>query len=294
MNLIGEYQNGNYRTSIFDDGTKIRETKEDIFIPNFPESFDLKITNYCNVLCPMCHEGSTSYGLHGDILNPKFINTLQPYTECSIGGGDPLSHPDLLEFLQILKYKNIIANITVNQKHFLESQEFIQKLVNDKLIYGLGISVMKADDNLIKMIQKYPNAVIHVINGIIDENNLGKMYNKNLKLLILGYKEFRRGKYFYSTEVENKKLKMYDLLPKILNKFKVVSFDNLAIKQLDVKRLLSEDKWNEFYMGDDGQYTMYIDLVENKFAKSSISEIRYDLLDNIIDMFNVVRNEILQ
>jgi hypothetical protein len=207
------------------------------------------------------------------------------------GGGDPLSHPDLLEFLQILKYKNIIANITVNQKHFLESQEFIQKLVNDKLIYGLGVSVVKVDDNLIEMMQKYPNAVVHVINGIIDENNLDKMYNKNLKLLILGYKEFRRGKYFYSTEVEDKKLKMYDLLPKILNKFKVVSFDNLAIKQLDVKRLLSEDKWNEFYMGDDGQYTMYIDLVENKFAKSSISEIRYDLLDNIVDMFDVVRNE---
>lgn len=294
MNLIGTYQNGNYLTSIFDDGTKIRETEKDIFIPNFPESFDLKITNYCNALCPMCHEGSTSYGLHGDILNPKFINTLQPYTECSAGGGNPLSHPDLLEFLQILKSKNIIANITVNQKHFLENQEFIQKLVDDKLIYGLGISVVEVNDTLIEMIQKYPNAVVHVINGIINENNLDKMYNKNLKLLILGYKEFRRGKYFYSTEVEDKKLKMYDLLPKILNKFKVVSFDNLAIKQLDVKRLLSEDKWNEFYMGDDGQYTMYIDLVENKFAKSSISEIRYDLLDNIIDMFNVVRNEILQ
>ena len=44
-------------------------------------------------------------------------------------------------------------------------------------------------------------------------------------------------------------------------------------------------------MGDDGQYTMYIDMVNRKFAKNSIAETRYDLLDNIDDMFTVVKNE---
>ena len=42
-------------------------------------------------------------------------------------------------------------------------------------------------------------------------------------------------------------------------------------------------------MGDDGECTMYVDLVEQKFAKSSISEERFDLLDNIEDMFKKIK-----
>ena len=49
VDLIGEYINGNYTVKIYEDGTKIRETKEDEFISSFPESIDLKITNRCNM-----------------------------------------------------------------------------------------------------------------------------------------------------------------------------------------------------------------------------------------------------
>jgi MoaA/NifB/PqqE/SkfB family radical SAM enzyme len=291
MNLLNEYQNGNYQVEIYDDGTKIRETEDDKFVPSFPECMDVKITDYCDMGCPFCHENSTKNGLHGDILNAKFIDTLMPYTEIAIGGGNPLSHPDLLEFLMALKNKNIIANITVNQKHFLESIDVLKEWSDESLIYGLGISLTNPTEQFVDLAKNFPNAVTHIINGIITTENLQKMYDKNLKLLILGYKEFRRGKDYYSEEVENNKNNMYNMLPNILNKFQVVSFDNLAIKQLNARRLLSEKKWNEFYMGDDGQYTMYIDLVKNKFARSSVSTNRYDLIDNIVDMFDVVRNE---
>lgn len=291
MNLLKEYQNGNYQVEIYDDGTKIRETQEDKFVPSFPECMDVKITDYCDMGCPFCHENSTKNGLHGDILNAKFIDTLMPYTEIAIGGGNPLSHPDLLEFLMALRNKNIIANITVNQKHFLENIDVLKEWSDENLIYGLGISLTNPTEQFVDLIKNFPNAVIHIINGVITVENLQKMYDKNLKLLILGYKEFRRGKDYYSEEVENNKNNMYNMLPNILNKFQVVSFDNLAIKQLNVKRLLSEKKWNEFYMGDDGQYTMYIDLVKNQFARSSISTNRYNLMDNIVNMFDVVRNE---
>ena len=74
--------------------------------------------------------------------------------------------------------------------------------------------------------------------------------------------------------------------------FKLISFDNLAIEQLDVKRILSKDKWDEFYMGDDGDYTFYIDMVDGKFAKNSISQERYDIENKTIDeMFNIIRNK---
>ena len=120
------------------------------------------------------------------------------------------------------------------------------------------------------------------------------MADNNIKVLILGYKEFGRGINFIKSErqkIERNKKDLYNVLPNMLDHYSVISFDNLAIKQLNAKRLMTKEKWKEFYMGDDGQFTMYIDLVNKKFAKNSISNIRYNITNNIIDMFNIVRRE---
>ena len=80
---------------------------------------------------------------------------------------------------------------------------------------------------------------------------------------------------------------------KIFEKFKVVSFDNLSIEQLNTKRLMTDEEWNEFYMGDDGTMTYYIDMVERKFARSSTAAFdkRYDLLDSVDEMFEQIKSE---
>lgn len=294
MKLIGNYINGNYTVKIYDDGTKVRETKEEEFKASFPECMDVKITNYCDMGCLMCHEGSTTQGKHGNLLKLNFINTLHKYTELALGGGNPLSHPQLIEFLKICRKKRIIVNMTVNQNHFMEQQELISFLTKTKLITGLGVSLTEVTNEFIEAIKRYPNLVVHIINGMIKVEDLKKLYDKNVKVLILGYKKFRRGIENYnknSQDIEKLKSDLYSELENVIQHMKVVSFDNLAIQQLDVKRLMSKEEWNEFYMGDDGKFTMYMDLVEKKFARSSISEKRYDLLDNIDDMFKVILNE---
>lgn len=294
MKQIGDYINGNYSVRIFEDGTKIRETEQDNFLAKFPECMDVKITNQCDMQCPMCHEDSTIEGKHGELLNVDFINSLNPYTELALGGGNPLSHPDLVEFLQLCRDKRIIVNMTVNQVHFMKSQEYIKSLLDRKLIIGLGVSLVNVTNDFIETLKQYPNGVIHIINGVTPIKDLERLYDNNFKILILGYKQFRRGISNYesnSIQIEEIKSNIYDYLDDITKHFKVVSFDNLAIKQLEVKRLMSEEKWNEFYMGDDGKFTMYIDLVKKEFARSSISEKRYSLLENIEDMFKIILNE---
>ena len=84
---------------------------------------------------------------------------------------------------------------------------------------------------------------------------------------------------------------LHENLEEIINHFNVVSFDNLAIKQLAVKRLMSEEDWDEFYMGDDGNYTFYLDLVEGNFGKNSLATDRYPIMDNIDDMFRKIVSE---
>lgn len=295
--LIGSYINGNYTTKIYDDGTRIRETEEDEFIPTFAENCDIKITDSCNMGCSFCHEGSTLDGKHGDILNPKFLSTFHPYQELSLGGGSVFEHPDFIPFLENLKKQKVIANITVHQVHFMQNLELIKKLQEEKLIYGIGVSVSAPTEELIKVLKSVPNTVCHVINGIWNEKTAEMMAGRSLKVLILGYKELRRGNEYIAAHDEivasNKKW-LYNNLEKLLKRFKLISFDNLAIEQLEVKRLLSNEEWETFYQGDDGTSTFYIDAIEQKFAQSSTApfEKRYDIRELGMDeMFNIITDE---
>lgn len=57
-------------------------------------------------------------------------------------------------------------------------------------------------------------------------------------------------------------------LPKHFNS-NVISFDNLAIQQLNVKRFFTKEGWDSFYMGDEFTHSMYVDGVEQKYSPSS-------------------------
>ena len=83
------------------------------------------------------------------------------------------------------------------------------------------------------------------------------------------------------------------MLPKMMEEdfFDVVSFDNLATEQLDVRSLVSEDEWNRYYMGDDGTFTFFVDLVDMKFARDSMTtDLHYIDNKNVIEMFQSIKN----
>jgi len=297
MSNFVSYKNGNYTCFIdLDNGTKIRKNNLDFFEAESPESIDCKITNSCDRGCVMCHENSVPNGKHADIMNAKFFESMHPYTEIAIGGGNPLEHPDLEEFLYRCKELKLIPSMTVHQYHFLKSLDFFRKLRDNKLIYGIGVSVSHVTDELIEALQEFPTAVVHLIAGCASESIINRLKNHNLQILILGYKYFRRGIDHYdmnSSNIDFLIQYMYDLLPEMIEKewFNTISFDNLAIEQLNVKRLMSEEEWNEFYMGDDGTMTFYVDLVNEEFGVSSTAEKRFPLMDNIVDMFSIVKEE---
>ena len=257
---------------------------------------DIKITNKCDMGCVFCHENSTACGEHGKILNVPFLENLHPYTELAIGGGNPLEHPDLKEFLVRCKELKLIPSMTVNQTHFLSSLDFIKELVDNKLIYGLGISLVNPTDDFIEKVKLFPNAVMHIIAGVVTDHQLEKIANKDLKILLLGYKQFRKGLDLYNRyekDINQKIGYIRRKLALLLKQFKVVSFDNLAIKQLNVHSLLTEEQWDNFYMGDDGTHTMYVDMVKEQYAVSSTSTHRRYFTDGqlIESMFNDVKQD---
>ena len=286
------YKNGSYSVIILDDGTKIRYNKFNVYKPSRIESMDIKITNCCDMGCFMCHENSLPNGKHAN-LNDSFsiINSIPPYTELAIGGGNPLSHPQLKLFLRICKEKKFIANITVNKYHFLKNYDYIGYLYLNNYINGIGISVFDIKDEEINLIKKV-NGVCHVIIGVTPIEVMKKLADNNIKVLVLGYKNFRRGEKHYQdfkNEIDTSINIWSDFISNAIQNqyYSVISFDNLAIKQLNLKEKLSTEEWDSFFMGDDGidgefsSASMYIDLVEQKFALNSCAPLdeRYNCKD---------------
>lgn len=292
MELLNKYKNGNVTVSIYDDGTKIQEW-DDAEKPNpiFPNSIDIKITNDCDLQCKFCHEMSIPGGKHADIIKLlELLKTLPAGTELAIGGGNPLSHPNLLYFLSICKRLGHICNMTVNYKHIEPYDNMIRHLIEDKLVYGLGISI---DDNsdlsMLNDLIDTSNVVFHIIAGVNNISILDKIKGSSIsKVLILGYKDVGRGIKYHSINVDKIKKEWFDQLPNYIGKVHI-SFDNLAIKQLNIRRFFSKEGWNEFYMGTDGQFTMYLDAVNENFAVSSTSKERFPINSSIEEIFSKVK-----
>ena len=289
--IIAKYKNGNYNVCLMDDGTKIRMNNLDNLTPSFAESIDCTITTKCNGGCPYCYLGCNENGVHAD-LNQPFFDTLHAGQELALNGND-LSHPDLITFLLRMKRKGVVCNITVNQKHFIEMYHSLYAMSRLGLIHGVGVSLTDSNDpKLYYVLKDFPNVVVHVIDGLLTCQDILNMGNKGIKLLILGYKRIGRGEDYFDTHektIEDNIKFLHDNIKEISECFKVVSFDNLAIEHLGMKDHLSKEEWDKLYMGDEGQYTFYIDAVNHKYAVSSLSTTQYDLLDNVDDMFNHVR-----
>lgn len=297
MKKIATYKNGNTTTTIYDDGTKTHFTMDDEFEFEFPESHDISISQCCDNGCEWCYYGCSPTGKHGKLTGWKFFDSMRPYTEIAINLQFPL-HPDLESFLFEMRQRKIIVNATINQNHFMSDsgRELIEAYSDLGLIKGIGISLTNpTQDGFINEVKKYPNAVIHIIAGVTHPEDIGYLMGHGLKLLILGYKKTERGKKFYdhsSTLIEDNIKWLESNLDEVINGFKIVSFDNLAIEQLHIKDRLTDKEWNMFYGGDDGTVTFFIDLVKGVFARNSLSQIVYPIGDKTIDeMFEIIRNE---
>ena len=298
MQKIVTYKNGNTLTTIYDNGTKTHFTKDDEFDFAFSECNDISISRCCDNGCEFCYYGCTPTGKHGKLLGWNFFDSMRPYTEVAINVQGPLPL-DLDRFILEMYSRRIIVNITINQNHFMDDNFWkqIDGWINLGWIKGIGISLTDStQQGFIEKVKKYPNAVIHVVAGILNPEDLTSLMNQGLKLLILGYKTTGRGTNYYfdnfQSVIDNIKW-LSSALDEVIDEFEIVSFDNLALDQLNVKSKVSKEEWDMMYAGEDGTNTFAIDLVDGTFSRNSVSQIKYPIGDKAIDeMFEIIKNEV--
>lgn len=278
-NPLHTYTNGNYQVRIYPDGTKIREG-EGPFKPEYPESIDLKITNKCDMGCPYCHENSLPAGKHANVYDIlRNLEGLPKGIEIAIGGGNPLEHSSITYLIMDLHSRGFIPNITINAKHIPKYIDYIELIDRFNYIYGIGVSW----DG--KNWYDTRNTVYHMIVGVHSYKSILNTLESGRKVLLLGYKRKGRGEHFFSRRVEAR-IKAVKNNLWILLKKGGLSFDNLAIEQLDVKAHLADNVWDKYYMGDDGKFTMYYDAVEGYYAASSVSNNKHNDDINVKEYFS--------
>ena len=259
------YNNGNYQVQIHPDGTKIRTSLDNTFKPRFPETLDINISNHCIHNCPMCYIDANTKGKHGKL---SLINRLDipEHVELAINYAQ---HPDLVTYISDWS-SSYIVNMTCNLSDFKHPDRVAH--INQCIqagITAIGLSVSDAlpsqlDIVLPKISTNLPNLVIHCINGITPRSTIEYLLSNNYKVLILGFKHKGRGKSMQPTLLSSGDIK--HLLS--INQ-SVLSFDNLALTQLDLKSHLDPDLYSRIYMGNDGSFSMYIDTVSGTYNTSS-------------------------
>ena len=297
--------NGNISVTIHEDGTTIREYDENNIAPFQPLSIDMKITNKCFLDCEYCHEQSHKDGKHCELeMMKKRFSGFQKGTEIALGGGNIFLHPKLLDILHYLKDELCcITNITIDSKTFIEHKNVLKGLQNKGLIYGIGISLKNYDIRYEKLRElkliirnkELKNIVFHLINGIhrFSDIILVQVLTK-CPVLVLGYKDYGSGENYILKNSSIVRCIMEENLKNVNdfleNSQTIVSFDNRAIEQLKIKDLLTEEEWEDKYMGDEGQFSMYYDAVEDKYGVNSTSErISFSEEETIISVFKKLK-----
>lgn len=280
MNLLAKYKNGNYNVKLYDDGTKIRYNDLDNLTPEFAESMDVTITTVCSGvpgydngnLCDYCYLCCGPHGKHADLNNP-ILETVHSGTEMAINAND-CSHPQLDEFLERMKNKGVIVNMTINQKHLHKNLEKLKNWQENKLVWGIGVSLTNSSDpDLISDIKQLKNVVLHIIDGCFSKEDIENLKGNDLKLLILGFKHKGRGVDYYNKnkeEVDNNIAFLRDHLTEYKSQFDGFGFDNLAIEDLELIKKIDPNQWALYHMGSEGEFTMFVDLVNNEYAVSSM------------------------
>jgi hypothetical protein len=150
-----------------------------------------------------------------------------------------------------------------------------------------------SEETIIGKLHMTDSIVIHIIAGLLRPETFKHLLTCHHDILILGYKNWGRGK-----TIKPKYMSEYrELVKELLQEssargnltrsyYNSFGFDNLALEQLDVKSCINPYEWKNLYMGNEGTHSMYIDAVKREFAISSTSPDRESWNDtNLLTFF---------
>jgi hypothetical protein len=289
-----KYQNGNSSVELYEDGTRVIQY-EDTLQLDYPLNIDIRVSTRCAFgldpktglsFCDFCHESARTDGNECDYksLQDKLVG-LPKGIELAVGANEITV--GLCGFIWWCKDQGYIVNLTLNQGHIKRDETTLKGLIDNNLIKGLGISYRSSLNwRVPQSILDYEHTVFHVISGIDSIEDVLSLKDKGVKkVLVLGYKTFGFGVNYFNSNTDDvdKNIKEWIWwVHKMFSKFGVVSFDNLALEQLKIKRFFTDENWDVF---NNGEHSFYINAVNGYYSPSSRSGKKTDWNDTSVEEY---------
>jgi hypothetical protein len=261
---------GNTIRLSFDENNKITKS-------SLPELVDIKITDYCDKGCKYCYQNSTTNGLHaGDIHELIYLLAEHKVFEVALGGGEPTYYPGFHNILKSFKDHGITPNFTTRNLDWLYKPER-NDIVDNCGAFAYTPSGYMDIDKFAGILTAnnidFKKATIQLVLGTLTEyeleNSLRRCNKCHLRVILLGFKKFGRGKNFTPIDYPwwlkvIQKLRSKNEMPEI-------GIDTHIAAQYK-KAILNEGIPDYLFSTQEGKFSMYIDAVNKKIAASSYSE----------------------
>ena len=168
-----------------------------------PELVDVKITDYCDIGCGYCYQGSTRQGRHAKLDDIKSIARQlfkAGVLEVALGGGEPTRHPQFAQILEIFNEHGIVANFTTRDLSFMDDPLLAARIFSASKSVAISVSSaeqIQAAELKFKNGNHYQIRSYQYVIGTASDDQFEQIIqtsvDKYLNLTLLGYKDTGRG-----------------------------------------------------------------------------------------------------
>lgn len=245
-----------------------------------PRTVSLAITNRCNFSCPYCYNEKTE-----DELDLMFLKEFSRKIdklgclEITIGGGEPLVHPELLEFCK-WTWENTKLGINITTNGSLLTKKIVDGL--KPYISSIRVSLNKVNNEITRNIE-YANTQLNLgLNCIFFPNAPNDLIeiieyaikNKIKNILIIPLHE--KGKFLLES-------KDWKLLKEIIEKYKTlieIAITSNAEEFLNIICLKTESEFENTFINISAKK----EIKQNSFDKTG------KLIDDIENLESILIN----
>jgi hypothetical protein len=259
-------------------GGKIRfsfTTEEPYTKATWPELVDIKITDYCQYGCGYCYTNSGCKGKHAD---KDFLQGLawalsgMGVMEVALGGGDPTSHPDLNEIIDVFNSAAISVNITTRKDELKKLVPSFNNLSAVAVSVGYPYEVVDSHDWQVRnggavegyKWRSHPKMYANLVMGTISRAEFEELIHAcglvDVTPVLLGFKHVGRG-------LTYKPLKGYSWW--LTEAVRGGCHIDTALAREYANELKQAGADYRSYYTQEGAFSMYVDAVSGAVGPSS-------------------------
>jgi len=239
--------------------------------PDRPEALDMKITDFCTRGCAYCYQSSHPGGDHAqNLLQWADVIEQLGVFEVAIGGGEPMSHPQLPEFLRELRRRDIVPHVTTRDWSWLHDNDRRSEILKHVGRIAYSVDNLRDTRRVLSQAEHWgiiDKITLHHVVGVTPESDfidlLVMAHCYRVPVILLSFKAVGRGRHFEPDRVNWKQV-----VHKYTRFIGGVGIDTGLAQQIRPDDGIPS--W--CYHTVEGNFTMYLDAVRRIAKRSSYEE----------------------